>query len=191
MKQSKKQFDLEVRARFKKQFLSDMVNKSERVQKPTYKKTRSSAGILLVLEPKVGRNVTLIMHKKATTLSDFGGKAEPLDQNTWQTAVRECTEGAGITPSVHHGRVELCNKLGNPYMVYVVGIQEKTLQRLKHGSWVKRGLECLTDRGDDLHPRLRYASGKSMSALIDICKRVGLPRPASFVEGCSVIITDA
>ena len=192
MKRSKKQIDLEVRQRFKKRFYADMACKSECAQKMAHKKTKASAGVLLVLEPQAGRPVTLIMHKGATTLSDFGGKGEPMDQSAWQTAVRECTEEAGVTPTAHHGCVELNNKFGNPYTIYVVGIREQTIQRLKHDSWVQRGLECLTNRGNDLHPRLRYASGKSMSALVDICKRAGLPRPApaSCFEGCSITITD-
>lgn len=49
------------------------------------RRAKQPAGVLLVLEPKAGKPLTLVMHKGDKGVSDFGGKTEPTDLDVWQT----------------------------------------------------------------------------------------------------------
>jgi hypothetical protein len=141
-----------------------------------------SAGVMFVLEPGDHGPPTLVLARhrdKPVVLSDFGGKRELGDASRWETALRECTEECGRAPSAAnvHQTVVLSNKLGNEYMVFVATLPRAALTGLRAGSWETCTVDSLKARPEWLHPRLRFASGITLSALVEACERVGRPRP--------------
>lgn len=161
-----------------------------RIHKPAREQPRAAAGVLIVLEPSTGKQARVVLGNTGGKLSDFGGNQEPRDQSLWAAAQRECMEESGFRPEAHHGSIDLQNKLGKSYTVFVATMSEASLEsKLKPGSWVVKEVAVLSQRPDNLHPRLRYAPGRATKQLVEICKRVGGGDPSStFIGDFDIVI---
>lgn len=164
-------------------------NKAQVTRRPAREQPKAAAGVLLVLEPSTGKPARVVLGSTSGTLFDFGGKQESRDQSLWATAQRECVEESGFRPEAHHGAVDVQNKLGKPYTVFVVTIPEDTLgAALKTGSWVVEEASILAQRPENLHPRLRYAPGRATKQLLDICKKVGSAREPALIGAYTIVL---
>ena len=104
-------------------------------------------------------------------LSDFGGKSEPQDLDTWHTARRECREECGVTVTEQDqlGCVEL-EKFGTVYTLYVCTLPEgiSIHDIMTETSLVRIVLISPADlfkKADLLHPRLKYSKGYDRSQI--------------------------
>jgi 8-oxo-dGTP pyrophosphatase MutT (NUDIX family) len=127
----------------------------------------SSAGILLL----TGEG-QLVLGKHDKGLTDFGGKREAHDADSWATAQRECTEEVGITvPStailghvdVNRGkhRIYVCQLHDlHADTQFMIPIEENAI----HG--VYRMNNPQTMYSNMLHPRLMYNTMEERQAIL-------------------------